>query len=128
MAAKDKYLTIAKSLKRELDAARAGFKSINVNELQERAKEIGGDGMHVMKDEGAKTLTECLRDMGLSVYPPLESAPPDGFVRVIRSGSLLATILTNLQIPGVGSDADLGALLNRIKRRDLQRDEFSVDE
>lgn len=45
MAAKDKYLTIAKNLRRELDSARAGFKSLNVADLQERAREIGGGGM-----------------------------------------------------------------------------------
>jgi|GEM_PF-2043047 len=119
MAAKDRFLTVAKNLKRELDSARAGFKSINIAELQERATEVGGEGMHVTRDEGARTLTECLRDMGLTVFPALEAAPDDGYVRVIRSGSLLATILANLQTPGTGSDSDLGLLLNRIKRRDL---------
>ena len=126
MAAKDTYLTIAKSLKREMDSARAGFKSINVVELQERAKEAGGAGMHVIKDDGAKLLTECLADMGLTVFPPLVDAPEDGYVRIIRSGSLLGTVLVNLQTPGLGSDSDLAALLNRIKRRDLQNEEADV--
>lgn len=119
MAAKDKYLTIAKNLRRELDSARAGFKSLNVADLQERAREIGGDGMHVTKDEGAKLMSECLREMGLTVYPTLDLVPQDGFVRLIRTGSILGTILANLQTPGPGSDADLGALINQLKRRDL---------
>lgn len=119
MAARDKYLTIAKNLKRELDAARAGFKSLNIAELQERAKEVGGDGIHVTKDDGAKILSECLSEMGLTVFPPLAAAPIDGYIRIIRTGSLLGNILVNLQTPGTGSDADLANLINRIKRRDL---------
>jgi hypothetical protein len=97
MAAKGKYLTVAKNLKRELDTALAGFRSINVADLQERAKEAGGDGMHVIRDDGAKLLTDCHRDMRLTVFPALENAPQDGYVTVIRSGSRLATVLANLQ-------------------------------
>lgn len=119
MPGKDKYLSVAKALKREMDNASFQFKSMNIAELEERATEIGGPGMHVTKDEGAKLMTGCLQDVGLTIFPLLENAPEDGYVRIMRSGSLLATILVNLQTPGPGSDEDLAVLINRIKRRDL---------
>jgi len=122
MAARDKYLSVAKGLKREMDSARAAFKSLNVADLQDRAKEVD-PGLHVQRGEGARVMTECLREMGLTVFPPLENAPQDGYVRIIRSGSLLANILVNLQTPGPGSDMDLAVMLNAIKRRDLAQDE-----
>ena len=119
MPSKDAYVTIAKSFKRELDTAGLGFKSYQANEIQERAREIAGEGAHVLKDEGAKSLGECLRDQGLIVYPKLDDLPEDGYVRILRAGGLLASILINLQTPGKGSDTDLAQLINRIKRRDL---------
>lgn len=122
MAARDKYLTVAKVLMREMNCARAAFKSLNVAELQERATEVD-PGMHVERDEGARVMTDCLREMGLTVFPPLENAPQDGYVRIIRSGSVLANILVNLQTPGPGSDQDLALMLNALKRRDLAQDE-----
>ena len=68
-------------------------------------------------------MTECLSEMGLTVFPALGQVPDDGYIRVIRSGSLLGNILVNLQTPGPGSDADIAALITRIKRRDPDGDE-----
>jgi hypothetical protein len=119
MAAKrDDYLSFAKRIKSEMDFHQQSFKSYEWPVFVGTAKTAGITEDELSSEEaGLHSLRTAFQDLGLKFFPEPKLAQLDGYVRVIRSGSLLGAIVSNLETPGPGSDRDLARLLNELKRR-----------
>lgn len=113
----DDYRAVARSIKRELDSYRLAFKTLQSRELLERLRERG-DNAHVKGEDASQKLETALLQEGLITFPSLRDAVQgDGYVRLIRSGTVLAGILNALRFPGEGSDEELSILLGKVKRQ-----------
>ena len=77
--------------------------------------------MHTGGRDAAEKLENALLQEGLLIFPSIaEAQENDGYVRLIRSGTVLAGILNALRFPGEGSDEELSLLLGRVKRQSLE--------
>ena len=113
----DDYRAVARSLKRELDSYRLAFKTLQAKDVMERLRERGENAHSKGKDVCDK-LESALLQEGLITFPSLQDASEtDGYVRLIRSGTVLAGILNALRYPGEGSDEELSLLLGKVKRQ-----------
>jgi hypothetical protein len=113
----DDYRVVARSLKRELDSYRLAFKTLQAKDVMERLRERGENAHSKGKDVCDK-LESALLQEGLITFPSLQDASEtDGYVRLIRSGTVLAGILNALRYPGEGSDEELSLLLGKVKRQ-----------
>lgn len=116
MPSKDDYRKVAKEIKRELDSYRLAFKTFNLVEISRKLKEAAGNGAHSKGDDTFDELEAAFLQEGLLIFPSPTRAEEDGYVRVIRSGTVLAGILNALRFPGEGSDDELASMLGKIKR------------
>jgi len=106
MPTRDQFLSFAKRIKGEMDSQFIGtLKTTGITE----------DDLN--QDDGRHSLKTAMQDLGFKIFPSLDQARLDGFVRVIRAGSVLGAIVSNLETPGPGSDRDLARLLNELKHR-----------
>ena len=116
MPSKDDYRKVAIQIKRDLDSYRLAFKTFNLAEISRKLKDIAGDGAHNKGEDTFGELESAFLQEGLLIFPSPVRAEEDGYVRVIRSGSVLASILNALRFPGEGSDDELADMLGKIKR------------
>lgn len=114
MASKDDYRQAARKLKEQLDKTHSAFKTIQLAEIGAALNLHAGAGGQIKGATGAAEMETALLDEGLLVFPPLGSAT-DGYVRLYRSGTVIATILNAIRYPGSGSDEDLANLISKVK-------------
>ncbi len=115
MTKKDDFRQVARTIKRELDDSRLAFKTYHRDRFGTELKARAGAGAH---SKGAVTDAEmeaAFMQEGLLIYPPLADTERDGYTRVFRSGTVVASILNALRFPGGGSDSELGSLLWRLR-------------
>jgi hypothetical protein len=120
-AKRDDYLSFAKKVKGEMDYYKEGFYSYEYATFIGTAKTSGISEEDLDTDDGLHSLKTAFQELGLKFAPEPKQAKMDGYVRVIRAGSLLGTIVSNLETPGPGSDHDLANLLNELKGRTDRR-------
>jgi len=112
----DDYRAVAQAIKRELDSYRLAFKTLQAKDVMERLRERG-ENVHTKGKDVSEKLETALLQEGLITFPSLQDATEsDGYVRIVRSGTVLAGILNALRFPGEGSDEELSLLLGKVKR------------
>ncbi len=121
MAKKDDFRTVARIVKRELDADKLAFKTYQRDRFAKELKAITGPGAHAKGEELWAELESAFIQEGLLVFPPLADTEEDGFTRVYRSGSRIAGVLNAIRFPGGGSDEELSALLGKLKQQSFQQ-------
>lgn len=117
MAKKDDYRQVARMIKRELDDDRLAFKTYNRERFTTALKSVAGTGTHKTGDSIDDEIESAFAAEGLLIFPSMGQVEADGYTRVFRSGTLIASILNAIRFPGGGSDEELANILGSIKRR-----------
>jgi hypothetical protein len=116
MPTKDDFRKVARLIKRELGGDRLAFKTYQRERFTTELKEVAGAGAHSKSGDTWQELEAAFSHEGLLVFPPLDSTEEDGYTRVYRSGSLVASVLNSIRFPGGGSDEELATMLGKVKR------------
>ncbi|MBF0211971.1 MAG: hypothetical protein HQM00_00255 [Magnetococcales bacterium] len=116
MAKKDDYRRVARNIKKMLDTDKLAFKTYQRNQFTSDLKNIVGSGTHKGGDDVWSELEVAFINEGLLVFPPLNETEEDGYTRIYRSGSRIASILNAMRFPGEGSDDELSAMLGKLKQ------------
>jgi hypothetical protein len=115
MPKKDDFRKVARTVKRELDIDRMAFKTYQRERFTTELKAVAGAGAHGGSEDTWNELEASFLHEGLLVFPSLNETEEDGYTRVYRSGSRIASILNAIRFPGGGSDDELSALLGKLK-------------
>ncbi|MDR3401478.1 MAG: hypothetical protein P4L99_03180 [Chthoniobacter sp.] len=126
MASRDDYMKVAKQIAEYCNSFHLAFKTYQVSEFDAMIKVVAGEGARVSTGENSESLKSALLERGFMIFPPI-SESEDGYVRVIRTGSLVANLLNAFRYVGSNGDTELATLLNQIKRRH-RPDDFSAAE
>ncbi|GMU61118.1 MAG: hypothetical protein AMXMBFR34_28810 [Myxococcaceae bacterium] len=115
MASKDDYRQAAKKLKASLDEKHAAFMTFQLSAIEDALHGKAGTGSKASGNKSGAEMEAALLEEGLICYPPLTSPPTDGYVRLYRTGTMIANILNAIRYPGSGSDQDLANLITKVK-------------
>jgi hypothetical protein len=116
MTIKDDFRQVAKAIKRELDQDRLAFKTYQRERFATELRARAGSGAHKKGTTTDADMGWAFMQEGLLIYPPLDAdTASDGYTRVFRSGSRIASILNALRFPGGGSDEELAILLGKLR-------------
>lgn len=88
-------------------------------------KAVAGAGARVSSEETAKEFQTALLERGFIIYPSIQNSE-DGYVRVIRTNSIVGNLLNAFQYVGPSGDDDLARLITSIKSR-RRLDDMSSD-
>lgn len=116
MASRDNYMQVATQIANNMNAFRQAFKTYNISDFDAMIKAIAGEGSRVSTDDTSEHLKNALLERGFTIFPAIKDAK-DGYVRVIRSNSIVGSLLNAFKYVGSNGDAELANLLNQIKRR-----------
>lgn len=127
MPTRDHYMAVARQIAQYLDAFKLGFKTYKVAELDEMLKTVAGDGARASGGgDTSDQLENALLQRGFLLYPPIGDTD-DGFVRVIRSNTIIGNVLNALRYPGADGDNTLAGLLVKMKSRRFADDLDPLD-
>lgn len=115
MTKKDDFRSVARIIKKELDADRLAFKTYQRERFTTELKIVAGAGAHSKGEDAFTQLEAAFLQEGLLAFPPLNETDDDGYTRIYRSGTRIAGILNAIRFPGGGSDEELSTLLGRLK-------------
>lgn len=122
MTTRDQYMKVARQIADHLNAFRLAFKTYQVAEFDAMIKATAGESARVSgKGDTSEQLRTALLERGFTIFPAIEDAE-DGYVRVIRTNSLVGSLLNAFRYVGPNGDTELAALLNAIKRRNRADD------
>jgi len=116
MATKSDYGKVASQIAQHMNAFRLAFKTYNVNEFDEMIKAVAGTGARVSTDETASDFSMALLERGFVIFPSIQDAE-DGYIRVIRTNSVVGNLLNAFKYVGASGDDDLARLLTNLKAR-----------
>lgn len=125
MATKSDYGKVASQIAQHLNAFRLAFKAYNVSEFDGMIKAVAGTGARVSTDDAAKEFQMALLERGFVIFPSIQDSE-DGYIRVIRSNSIVGNLLNAFKYVGASGDDDLARLLTKLKSR-RSADDFSSD-
>ncbi|HEY1733776.1 MAG TPA: hypothetical protein VGG23_04950 [Acidimicrobiales bacterium] len=107
----DHVITVARSVRRDLDRGNRAFTSVSRMELTERLRRASGEPSTRMKAVLAADLEAALGDQGLRCYPRLTATTTGDSVRVFRAGSAVGDLIDAVLVPSAEHDRDLAAVL-----------------
>ena len=116
MATRDHYMSVARKIADHLNAFHQAFKTYNVSEFTEMLKVVAGEGARATTEETAQQLKSALLERGFTIFPEISEAE-DGYVRVIRTNTIVGSLLNAFRYVGPSGDAELIRLLGALKRR-----------
>lgn len=121
MPSRDDYMNVAKQIASHMNAFRLAFKSYNTSELNEMLAAVAGPGARVTGDDTSESMKTCLLERGFMIFPDIKSAD-DGYIRVIRTNSIVGSLLNAFRYVGANGDEELARLLTALKRRNRPDD------
>lgn len=127
MANRDHYMQVAKQIADYCNSFRLAFKTYQVSDFDAMIQAVAGPGARVRGVDTSEQLRSALLERGFTIFPAIEDAE-DGYVRVIRTGSLVANLLNAFRYVGQNGDTELANLLNHIKRRQRPDDFEGVEQ
>jgi hypothetical protein len=122
MPSSDQLIEVATQIAKFMNAFGLAFKTYNISEFDEMIQAVAGEGQRITSHGTAEQFTTMLVDRGFVIFPGIGSAT-DGYVRVIRAGSLVSNLLTAFRYPGPNGDAELARLLRALRARRVAGDE-----
>ena len=125
MPTKDHYMAVARQISDYLNSFGLAFKTYKVSDFDEMLKAVAGDGARVSTDTVSREFSALLLERGFLIFPPIDTSP-DGFVRVFRSGTVIANLLGAFRYPGTNGDSQLASLLRTLGAR-KRPDDFSSE-
>ncbi len=114
-------MAVARQISEYLNSFQLAFKTYNKNDFEMMLKNVAGESAHLTPEN----LTIALLERGFMIYPPI-SESEDGYVRVIRTNSLIGTLLNAFRYVGRDGDSQLAKIIVSIKRRN-RPDELYAD-
>lgn len=118
MANRDHYMTVAQEISKYMNAFGLAFKTYNISEFDNMIKAVANDGARVTGEDTSRQLQNALLERGFTVFPSIMDADAeDGYVRVIRTNSIVSNLLNAFRYVGPSGDTELAKLLTQIKRR-----------
>lgn len=125
MPTRDDYMNVARQIAKYFDSFGLAFKTYKVSDLDDMIRAVAGEGARISTDTSSRDFTSLLQERGFTIFPPVDSSP-DGYVRVFRTDTVIANILTAFRYPGANGDEQLASLLVALKRR-RRPDDFSAE-
>lgn len=104
---------VARDLKRDMNGQ--AFFTIPRTDITERVREASQEETTRLKAQMASDLSLALLEQGVRCYPPLEETTTGDVVRLFHAGTVLSHILDLLEHPDPADDAELGAILAKVK-------------
>jgi hypothetical protein len=122
MTTRDQYMKVARQIADHLNAFRLAFKTYQVAEFDAMIKAVAGESARASgKGDTSDQLTMALLERGFTIFPPIAESE-DGYVRVIRTNSLVGSLLNAFRYVGSSGDTELATIINSIKRRNRPDD------
>ena len=117
MAKKSDYGQVASEIAKYLNSFGLAFKTYNISEFDSMIKAVAGDGARIDKnsESNATDFQNALLERGFTIFPEITEAE-DGYVRVIRTNSIVNNLLNAFKYVGARGDEDLARLLSELKK------------
>jgi hypothetical protein len=125
MPKRDDYMNVASQVAQYLDGFGLAFKTYNVSQFDEMIKAVAGVGSRITGDKTASEFEAILLQRGFAIYPSIQESQ-DGYVRVIRTSTIVSNLLNAFRYPGPNGDAELARLLRGLRAR-RRPDDLSGD-
>jgi hypothetical protein len=122
MPSTDQLMTVAAEISKYMNAFGLAFKTYNGSEFDTMIEAVAGAGQKITSRGTAEQFAGMLLQRGFIIFPAI-GATTDGYVRVIRAGSLTSNLLNALQYPGPNGDAQLARLLKTLRSRRIAGEE-----
>lgn len=116
MPNRDHYMTVAGQIAQYLNSFSLAFKTYNVSQLDEMMKAVAGAGQRISGEKTAPEFENILLQRGFAVFPAIQESQ-DGYVRIIRTGTIVSNLLNSFRYPGANGDAELAKLLRTLHSR-----------
>jgi len=120
-------MQVAKRIAEQMNAFRLAFKTYHVNDLNKMLQAISGEGSRIDGDETGHAILDALLQRGFTLHPKPNDAE-DGYVRIIRTNSIVGNLLSAFEYVGPNGDDELARLLVALKRRPRNDDLAPIDE
>ena len=116
MATRADYGSVAQQIASYLNAFHFAFKTYQTSDFEKMLKAIAGEGARLSGGDTTQQLETAFLERGFRIYPSINNSS-DGYVRVIRTNSIVGNLLNAFLYVGSSGDDDLAALLIRLKKR-----------
>lgn len=110
----NRYMKVANQIAKYMNAYGLAFKTYKVSDFDEMIKAEAGGGARISSAGNAKEFTAILQERGFGIFPAIEDSP-DGYVRVLRSNTVIANLLSAFRYPGADGDEQLASLLRTLQ-------------
>lgn len=127
MATRADYGSVAQQIASHLNAFRLAFKTYQTSDFEKMLKVTAGDGARLSGGDTNKQLETALLERGFRIYPAINDSS-DGYVRVIRTNSIVGNLLNAFLYVGSSGDENLASLLINLKRKHQIDLEQEIDE
>ena len=124
MASRADYMKVARQIADYMNAFHLAFKTYKVSDFDAMIKVVAGGGARISTGKNSVDFTVMLQECGFIIFPSISDSS-DGYVRVLRAGSVIANLLNAFRYPGSDGDAQLAALLTTLQHR-RRPDDFDV--
>jgi hypothetical protein len=111
MSKTDDWNTIAKKIKEQLDKEKLAFKTFSRKDIEN----LIGEANENNHKGDFPSLEQALMRVGFTMFPELKTEG-EGYTRIFRAGSLIASLLNAITAPGEKSDEELSNLIGQIKK------------
>lgn len=111
----DDLISVARSIRRELDRGHLAFKSMDRMELTQRVRAVSGESTTRIKTAMGAELEQALNDQGLRCQPGLAETTTGDRVRIFRAGSAASDLIDAVTYPSPEHDRELAAALAKVK-------------
>lgn len=121
MTTKAQYGDVASQIAKYLNSFQLAFKTYHVNEFNDMIKVIAGEGAHITSGPTVAEFERALLERGFMIFPEIQHAT-DGYVRIIRTNSIVGNLLNSFKYVGARGDEDLAKLLIQLKTQNRYSD------
>ena len=87
------------------------FKTYKVDDFDGKIKVVAGGGARISSPKSASEFSGILQERGFLIFPSIDESS-DGYVRVFRANSVIASLLSAFRYPGSDGDGQRGGPRN----------------
>ena len=124
MPSKADYMKVAKQISDYMNSFGLAFKTYKVDDFDGMIKVVAGGGARISSPKSASEFSGILQERGFLIFPSIDESL-DGYVRVFRANSVIASLLSAFRYPGSDGDGQLASLLTTLQKR-RRPDDFTA--
>ena len=117
-------MKVAKQISDYMNSFGLAFKTYKVDAFDGMIKVVAGGGARISSPKSASEFSGILQERGFLIFPSIDESS-DGYVRVFRANSVIASLLSAFRYPGSDGDGQLASLLTTLQKR-RRPDDFTV--